>query len=160
MSAHFADLLVPSTLTLATCGPDGEPHAAPVYFAAGELPPGEEAQVDPAALKRALHLYFFSDPHSQHSQDVSGNPRAAVAFYPESESWQEIRGIQMRGEVQAVQPGAQWDLAWKYYRARFPFVTELEAIVARNTLYVFIPDWIRLIDNRKGFGYKEEWTLP
>jgi len=36
----------------------------------------------------------------------------------------------------------------------------LEEMVARNALYVFQPRWIRLVDNRRGFGFKQEWTLP
>jgi uncharacterized protein len=140
----LAELLAVSTLTLATTGPGGEPHAAPVYFAvAGEL-----------------RLYFFSDPHSRHSQDLDGDPRAAAAIYPECEGWQDIRGLQLRGEVWPVVPGAEWDQAWKAYLQKFPFVGKLQAVVARNQLYVLRPEWIRLVDNRQGFGFKEEWTLP
>ena len=140
----FVDLLDLSTLSLSTIGADGEPHAAAVYFAAG----------------KALRLYFFSDEGSQHSQDVRGDPRAAAAIYPECRDWQDIRGLQLRGEVRAVEPGPDWDSAWEIYEAKFPFVSELRAVVSRNTLYVFEPYWIRLVDNRRGFGFKEEWEFP
>ena len=140
----FADLLDLSTLSLSTAGSDGEPHAAAVYFAVGE----------------ALGFYFFSDEGSQHSQDVGRDPRAAAAIYPECRDWQDIRGLQLRGEVRAVEPGPEWDAAWKIYEAKFPFVSELRAVVSRNTLYVFEPLWIRLVDNRRGFGFKEEWVIP
>jgi uncharacterized protein YhbP (UPF0306 family) len=139
----FQDLLAIHTLTLATQGADG-PHAAPVYFAADE----------------DLHLYFFSDPQSQHAFHLAQDPRAAVAFYPPSQDWQEIRGLQMRGKVHLLKPGAQWEQGWACYRAKFPFVDALKAIVAQNALYVFTPHWIRLVDNRQGFGFKQEWTLP
>lgn len=141
---NLSGLLSVSTLTLATCGADGAPHAAPVYFAADAGP----------------RLYFFSDPASQHSLDLERDPRAAAAIYPECDGWQEIRGLQLRGQVHRVPPGAEWDAAWACYAARFPFVHALKAIVARNTLYVFIPHWVRLVDNRRGFGFKQEWTLP
>jgi len=140
----FSDLLSVSTLTLATCGSDGTPHAAPVYFAADD----------------GLRLYFFSDPGSQHSLDLNQDPRAAAAIYPECDGWQEIRGLQLHGEAHQVPPGSEWETAWALYAARFPFVDELKAAVSRNALYVFIPHWVRLVDNRRGFGFKQEWTLP
>jgi hypothetical protein len=148
--ASFEDLLALSTLTLATCGPDGEPHAAAVYFAANlPNPPGAP-----------LQLFFFSDPDSQHSQDVSAHPQVAAACYPECQGWQDIHGLQLRGRVRRVPPGPEWEAAWKCYTAKFPFVRTLKAIVARNTLDVFAPHWIRLVDNRRGFGFKQEWTFP
>lgn len=137
------NLLSTSTMTLATTGFNGEIHAAPVYFVADE----------------SLQLYFFSDPNSQHAQDIIHQPAAAVAFYPECFSWEDIRGVQMRGEVHQVEPGTTWDRAWKLYQSKFPFVSSLKEIVAQNALYVFTPSWVRLVDNQRGFGYKQEWTL-
>ena len=138
----FIDLLDLSTLTLATTGQAGEPHAAAVYFASDER----------------LDLYFFSDSSSQHSLDIEHDERAAASLYPESRAWQEICGLQMRGTVRRVEPGAGWEQAWELYLAKFPFVAGLGTQVARNQLYVFQPYWIRLIDNRKGFGFKQEWV--
>lgn len=131
-------------MTLATSDAQGEPHAAAVYFAADEH----------------LHLYFFSDPQSQHGKDLSRERRAAVSFYPQTQDWQEIRGVQMRGEVCLVEAGAEWEAGWTVYAAKFPFVRRLKVIVAQNALYVFVPDWIRLVDNTQGFGFKQEWIPP
>ena len=139
----FADLLALSTMTLATAGPDGEPHAAAVYFAADDRP----------------NLYFFSDPESQHIQDIIRDGRAAATIHPECFDWQEIRGLQLRGTVQWVDRGPEWDRAWKLYSAKFPFVAELEAVISINQFYVLISNWIRLVDNRRGLGFKQEWLL-
>jgi uncharacterized protein YhbP (UPF0306 family) len=138
----FQDLLDLPSLTLATQGAEG-PHAAPVYFAAGE----------------ALRLYFFSDPNSQHSRHLAQDARAAVAFYPPSQDWREIRGLQMHGRVIRLDHSPQWEQGWACYRAKFSFVDALQAIIAQNALYVFTPCWIRLVDNRRGFGFKLEWDL-
>jgi uncharacterized protein YhbP (UPF0306 family) len=138
------NLLGISTLTLATTGPGGEPHGAAVYFAADEK----------------LQLYFFSSQDSQHIQNVVHNNQAAISFYPECWGWKDIRGVQMRGFVQGVAPGLTWERGWVVYKTKFPFVKALKSIIAKNQLYVFIPRWIRLVDNRKGFGFKQEWTLP
>ena len=136
-----ADLLELPAMTLATSGPLGEPHAAPVYFAAG----GDE-----------LRFYFFSDPASQHGRDLASNPLAAASIHPLVSGWREIRGLQMRGEARLIPPGEEWLEAWQLYQAKFPFVAQLKAVVEQSGLYVFIPRWIRLVDNRREFGFKEE----
>jgi hypothetical protein len=140
----FTDLLSLSTLSLSTSGADGSPHAASVYFAADQ----------------ALHLYFFSAPDSLHGRHLAKNPRAAGAIYPECHDWRDIRGLQLRGVVRLVPPGQEWDTAWELYVAKFPFVSELRDVVEQNALYAFDPSWIRLVDNRRGFGFKQEWSLP
>ncbi len=141
-STLLIELLQVSTMTLATSGAGGEPHAAAVYFAADE----------------DMRLYFFSDPESQHGQDLSRDQRAAVSCYPQTQDWQDIRGVQMRGQVQRVKPDLEWEVGWEVYTAKFPFVRELKAIVAQNSLYVFVPSWVRLVDNRRAFGFKQEWN--
>ena len=139
----FLDLLTLSTLTLATCGPSGEPHAAPVYFVAGE----------------DLQFYFFSAPDSQHAHDLDFNPAAAATIYPECRGWRDIRGLQMRGTVHGIEPGSLWESAWLVYRQKFPFVKNLASVVSRNSLYAFQPNWIRMLDNKFGLGFKQEWDL-
>lgn len=138
---QIADLWSLPAMTLATAGPDGTPHAAPVYFAAGE----------------DHMLYFFSEAGSQHSLDLNGDTRAAASIYPLVDDWQKIRGLQMRGKVTALPRGKTWDAAWEIYRRKFPFVNAMENVIEKNTLHEFRLDWIRLVDNRLGFGYKEEW---
>ena len=128
-------------MTLATGDRDGEPHAAAVYFATDD----------------DLNFYFFSDLQSQHGRDLTIRPQCAIAVYPECQDWQDIRGLQLRGEVRLVPPGSEWEHAWSVYRAKFPFVSEMRELAALNQLYVFIPGWVRLVDNRRGFGFKREW---
>jgi hypothetical protein len=139
----LSGLLDLSTMTLATCGQEGDPHAADVYFGCGE----------------ELVLYFFSDPESQHSRDLRGNPRAAVTIHPQEERWEQILGLQMRGVVQSIKSQTAWQSAWEVYREKFPFVSELQDLIAINQLYSFRPHWIRLVDNNQGFGFNQEWGL-
>lgn len=141
--AQEEDLWSLPALTLATASPDGEPHAAAVYFAAS---PDRRS------------LFFFSDPASQHSRDLESNPRAAVTLFPMVSDWREIRGMQMRGEARPVPTGEAWQQAWDLYAGKFPFVREMKAVIERNRLYEFRPGWYRRSDNRRGFGFKEEWT--
>ena len=130
-------------MTLATTGQDGEPYAAAVYFAADSQ----------------LQIYFFSSPASQHGRNLGHQPKAAIAFSPDCHSWEEIRGVQMRGHVQLLHAGSGWDYAWQTFASKFPFVRDLSDVVEQNWLYVFKPDWVRVIDNRQGFGFKQEWTI-
>jgi uncharacterized protein YhbP (UPF0306 family) len=130
-------------MTLATTDPQGHPHAASVYFVQG----------------KELQLYFFSDTKSQHSQHIAQNPEVAAAIYPECQGWRDIHGLQLRGEARLVDSAQEWDSAWAQYQVKFPFVRALKAVVAQNQLYVFIPSWIRLVDNSQGFGFEKEWNL-
>lgn len=134
-------LLGLNTMTIATVSRDGDPHAAAVYFAGDDQ----------------LNLFFFSGKQSQHSKDMTHQPRAAVTVYPECFGWQDIHGLQLRGVITPIREQSDWQPAWELYQVKFPFVSNLRDIVARNELHKFSPDWIRLVDNRRGFGYKEEW---
>ncbi len=140
----LTELLSLPVMTLATTGANGEPHAAAVYFAADST----------------NRLYFLSETTSQHTHDLEANPQAAVTIQPLVSGYREIRGLQLRGRVRLVPPGPEWDAAFARYQAKFPFVIELKEEVAQNTLYVFTPTWLRLLDNRVRFGYKEEKDLP
>jgi uncharacterized protein YhbP (UPF0306 family) len=142
------DLFVLSTMTLATANQAGEAHAAPVYFAVRALP-----------TPREFELIFFSAPDSRHGQDLANSSLASAAMYPETNHWQEIRGLQISGRVRLLKSGSEWNSAWEVFKAKFPFVAELENIIRRNALYAMQPTWVRLVDNRRGFGYKQEWTL-
>lgn len=137
------ELLQLSTMTLATVNHDGRVHSAPVFFVA----------------EGSHKFFFFSERHTQHSRDMQENPLAAVSIYPECYDWREIRGVQMHGMVVAVERGSEWEAAWSQYSQKFPFVTNLKRIVSKNDLYVFLPSWIRLVDNRRRFGYKKEWLI-
>ncbi|MBE0696226.1 MAG: UbiX family flavin prenyltransferase, partial [Anaerolineaceae bacterium] len=129
-------------MTLATTDRHGMPCAAAVYFVVGQ----------------DHLLFFFSASDSQHSLNLSVNQRAAVTIHPLANSWQEIRGLQLQGQVRPVTTGQEWEMAWALYTSKFPFAADLKDVVAKNTLYAFQPEWIRLVDNRRGFGFKEEWT--
>jgi uncharacterized protein YhbP (UPF0306 family) len=139
-----------STATLATHGPDG-PWAAAVFFASDS----------------ALRLYFLSDQRTRHGRDLNASPEVAVAINADCRDWSEIRGLQIAGRV-AVLDGVARDEALNLYLAKFPAVAQMldvprgadEAMIAKRlgaaSLYCLTPSRIRLIDNSRGFGFKEE----
>jgi uncharacterized protein YhbP (UPF0306 family) len=142
LDTRVHELIQLSTMALAT-GLNQSPHVAPVFFVADS----------------EYKLYFFSGRDCQHSRDLEVNATSAVAIYPETNDWRVIRGLQMRGQAWNILPGAEWSYAWGLYQEKFSFVRDLTRIVKDNMLYVFTPEWIRLVDNREGFGYKKEWSM-
>lgn len=146
----LGELLGVSTMTLATVGSSGEPHAAMVYFV---------APIHMDVNFPSISMYYFSNQNSQHSYDLQEIPQAAATIYPLCRDWQDIRGLQLRGRVRCVPRDAEWDVAWRFYALKFPFAKDLKTIVAQNEMYVFEPGWVRLIDNRRGFGFKQEWFI-
>jgi len=140
------------TMTLATSRGDTA-WAAPVYY-----------------IARKSGFYFFSDPSSRHIQESQKSGQAASAVYSDAKSWEGIRGIQMSGKIEAVPPGLEAIEAIRDYLKRFSFTTgffkqgqsiDLDAFFRRFRvkLYRFTPDLIYYMDNRFGFGFREEVTL-
>jgi uncharacterized protein YhbP (UPF0306 family) len=129
-----------STLALATTGADGSPQVAPLFYHCGD----------------DLRLYWFSSTSSDHSKNAEKNSAAAVAVYLPTDRWHEIRGVQMRGKVSVVADGERRGSIQKQYTERFRLGTVFEALIARTTLYEFLPAWVRYIDNSKHVGYKVE----
>ncbi len=147
-------LAVCRTASLATVDDDGAPHNANVQFAHGSIGGQASAPFD---------LWWVSSPTSAHSRHLTARPRAAVTVYAHADAPDQIRGIQARGTVTpALTPGdAAYPAALRRYAAKYPFVDTppFDAAVARQGLYRFRPQWIRWIDNRRGFGWKVERTL-
>jgi len=131
------------SLSLATLDPDGRPRATPLFFA-----------FDDQAC-----LFFLSERETQHCRNLSRDSSAAASLYPEVADWHEIRGLQIRGFASVV-PASEREPALALYTTRFPFAGELGGIVSLSEIYCLHPTWVRLIDNRQGFGYKREWNLP
>ncbi len=129
-----------STLALAALGPGGAPLAAPLFFAADD----------------ELNLYVVSAADSRHSLAIARDGRVAASVYAETWDWQSIHGVQLEGVARALS-GPERDAALAVYAAKFPFVQGMAALLDASTFYRITPHWIRWIDNRQGFGHKEEW---
>ena len=153
----LADLLAvleeTATLTLATVDHDGSPRATPLYFAP------DPNQVSVGNLVWSVSFLFLSDPSSMHAQNLARESRSAIALYPDEADWRRLRGVQAKGRAHEVDGDAQ-GLALERYRLHVPAAAEVPEAVALTRLYRFQPSWIRLIDNRKGFGHHQEWTWP
>lgn len=148
-----------TTLTLATVGPDGLPAAAAVFYAHDSL----------------LNLYFLSEKSTQHAQNLLRCPTVAGTIQADGQDWRTIWGLQLRGRAEPV-PTSELAHAVATYGRKFAFVGALlerpqpaaagpdtrgalVGALARASFWAFRPTWIRLIDNRVRFGFKEELTL-
>ncbi len=129
-----------NTLTLATVGPEGRPHAAALFYA--YLPD--------------LNLIFLSEPDTQHARHIGDGAPVAVTIQADGQDWQRITGLQMHGFAAPTDdPGMR-----AAYLARFPFIARTEVLArALKTVrfYTITPTWVRIINNRLGFGRKQEW---
>ncbi|GAB4179916.1 MAG: hypothetical protein Fur0032_20720 [Terrimicrobiaceae bacterium] len=139
-----------TTMTLATAGPGGEPHAAAVYFAAD----------------RDGTLYFLSAKTTVHAEHLLRDPRVAATIHDENQQWESLRGIQLRGTAAPV-AAARMPRAAAVYAAKFAFAAikggaggALADALSKTTFWGLKPEWIRLIDNSRGFGFKEEISFP
>ena len=142
-----------TTMTLATSGEDG-PWAAALFY----------------AHDSDLNLYFISAKDTRHAADIERNPRVAVAVNAQHKDWSDIRGLQIGGVAEIVPPDQRAG-AVETYLAKFPdlrplFSTprnEQESRIARafaaSPFYRLRPNRIRLIDNLKSFGHRDEYVL-
>ncbi len=141
-----------STMTLATAR-DNTAWAAPVYYSAHQN-----------------RFYFFSDPKSRHIQETLCSGQAACAIYEESRQWQEIKGIQMSGKIDPIEPGPEALNALKAYVKKFPLIhslfadmnaLNLNALYSRFSvrLYRYTPNIMIYMDNSIHFGFRQEIKL-
>ena len=140
-----------NTLTLAT-SQENRPWSATVFFA---------SDAD-------FNFYFVSDVRTRHAKDMLANPRVALAMNPDVDNWDDVRGLQVEGTAARV-AGVARAKALALYLAKFASVKALfeaprsrdeETIAARlkNTDFWRVePEYIRLIDNSRGFGFRLEW---
>ena len=131
-------------LTLAVVDGDGSPYAAALFYAVDE----------------DLRFYVVTDPATHHGQAMLANGTVAGAIQLDRQQWHEITGVQFRGRCRQL-AGEQRRRAWEIYTARFPFLLQgnatLTAELAKTAMWCIEPESMRLIDNRLGFGHKEEW---
>lgn len=131
-----------TTMSLATTGEDGMPCIAPLFYVADD----------------GLSLYWLSSPASLHSLNLGKNPRAAATVYAPVSNWREIRGVQISGLARAIAAPALREPLIAAYFTRFKLGRVLRLAVRQSVLFGLAPDFLRYIDNARGFGSKFELT--
>ena len=135
-------------MTLATVGEHG-PWAAAVFYA-------------PQRSASCWDLFFLSAPRTRHAADLARDPRVAITIQRDYDDWPEITGVQAEGRVERLDGDAR-DHARALYAQRFPLVARAPARIAealaRVQWYRVVPARMFLIDNRLGFGNRDEVDL-
>lgn len=131
------------TASLATADADGRPHAANIQYASD----------------KQCSLYFLSSDKSAHVQHLSANHHVALTIYHHDDRPHMIQGLQMRGRCERLTT-PQHENHWPLYAEKFPIVNEptMRAIALRQGMYRVTPNWLRWIDNRVEFGFRQEWS--
>lgn len=124
-------------LTLAV-SKDGQPYCAHCFY---------------CYLKDQNRFVFTSDPETRHIRDFesAGNGRVAAGIALETRMVGKIRGLQLTGRM-IIPGGSELQAARNAYLKRFPI-----ARLAKLNLWAFDPEFMKLTDNRLGFGTKLVW---
>ena len=127
-----------NTMTLATQGMDGTGAAAVFY----------------TTIKKSTSLVFVSNPESEHIKNLEINKMCAATIQDDGLEWKEIKGLQLKGEINQAK-----EKYWENYLRKYPYIRtdeELSKALEKVNLYEFRITWARLIDNTKGFGNRTE----
>ncbi|WP_345985100.1 pyridoxamine 5'-phosphate oxidase family protein [Sulfurimonas sp. HSL-1656] len=118
-------------LTLATSR-DDSPYATPLFYAYDDT---------------RNCFVFASAEETEHTAQMKANPSVAAGIALETDAVGKIQGLQCRGRVVASDAADA-----RCYYARFPYARAL-----LPTLWRLEPSWMKLTDNRLGFGKKLVW---
>jgi len=132
-----------STLSLATVSAEGHPETAPVFYVSDDQ----------------FNLYWLSGTSVSHSVNLSAHPQVSGNIYPAVWQWEDIVGLQIKGEAQAVSDERVREQILLIYLRKFQLPPSLDAIIAGSTLYVLRPSWMRWVNNSVAFGHKIELDL-
>lgn len=104
-----------------------------------------------AYLEDENMFVFTSDNETKHVQDALQNDYVGGSVVLETNVVGKIRGIQFNGRMYLPDEGLK-QKTHKRYMKRFPF-----AQLMKTQLWVIELDFIKLTDNRLGFGKKLIW---
>lgn len=96
-------------------------------------------------------IVFTTDGNTRHGREFIENPRVAGSVVLETLVIGKIRGIQFTGTVTEAE-GDLLEKAKKSYLLRFPV-----AALMNTKLWIVKLDYVKMTDNRFGFGKKLIW---
>ena len=122
-------------MTIATFA-DGMPYCANLFY---------------AYIPEYNQFVFTSDSKTRHYKEMVANPVVGASIVLETRNVGKIQGLQLQGYATLAE-GEMLKIAKKAYLKRFPY-----ALAAELTLWIFHPRFMKLTDNRLGFGKKLIW---
>ena len=132
-------------LTIATVRNDGYPQATTVSY-----------------VNDGLTIYFGTTSDSQKAQNISANNKVSLTINRPYTTWDEIEGVSISGTAVLIADKAEQDEVGSLLLKKFPQIENYmppdvppEALV----LFQIEPQFISLLDYRKGFGHTELFVL-
>lgn len=104
-----------------------------------------------AWMRDQSSIVFTTDPDTRHGRDMLQNPCVSGGIALETKIIGKIQGIQLTGTAQPVGDTTAAEARAAYLR-RFPF-----ALAVKLDLWILSINYIKMTDNRLGFGKKLEW---
>ena len=104
-----------------------------------------------AYMKEENRLVFTSDDNTRHARDAEKNPEVAGGIVLETSVIGKIQGIQFRGIMRRPFKSEERSIQLAYLK-RFPFAALMD-----TSLWVLELRYIKMTDNRLGFGKKLIW---
>lgn len=102
-------------------------------------------------LEEENWLIFTSDKTTKHGSDSIQNSRIAGSVVLETSTVGKIQGIQFTGNVEILE-GEEKKKAKLRYLKKYPY-----AVLKQSELWAIKPNFIKMTDNRLGFGKKLLW---
>jgi uncharacterized protein len=102
-------------------------------------------------IEDEMTLILTSDDETRHAREFFKNPNIAGSVHLETWIIGKIKGIQFSGTIELAE-GDKIDKARKSYLKSFPF-----AVLMNTTLWILKIDFIKMTDNKFGFGKKLIW---
>lgn len=124
-------------MTVAVTDDDGMPYCAALFYA-----------YDPSRGR----FVFTTDLDTRHGGLMARHGFAAASIVLETRTVGKVQGLQIRGRVRRAD-GDEGREARRVYVAAFPY-----AAVAGLSLWIMEPTFMKLTDNRLGFGTKLVWN--
>ncbi|MEI7422016.1 MAG: pyridoxamine 5'-phosphate oxidase family protein [Prolixibacteraceae bacterium] len=104
-----------------------------------------------AFIEEQMVFVFTSGFETRHIQEVSSNNKVAGNVVLETSIVGKIQGVQFSGNLQLAE-NEVLATAEKAYLKRFPFAALMD-----TTLWILQIDYLKMTDNRLGFGKKLIW---
>ncbi len=104
-----------------------------------------------AFVEEQMAFVFTSGYETRHIQEVAQNNKVAGNVVLETSIIGKIQGIQFSGTLTKAE-GEALDKASSAYLKRFPFAALMD-----TTLWILSIDYLKMTDNRLGFGKKLVW---
>jgi len=104
-----------------------------------------------AFVEGQMAFVFTSGHETRHIQEVTQNNKVAGNVVLETSIVGKIQGIQFSGTLTKAE-GEALDKASSAYLKRFPFAALMD-----TTLWILTIDYLKMTDNRLGFGKKLQW---